>query len=209
VDLGRVEVLPLVHPGQVDQNSEGVVTLMVIPETDPRQPDAPSPDSLFLQAMCEHLAPRRILTMELHIRGPEYIPIWLSISIDVIPGYDAGPVREKVRQSIFDFLSPLQGGFENKGWPLDKAVEAPEIAANAARVEGVSKVNELLIGDDTGARTEPIPMEGLQLPRVMAVAVVSSGDAPSIEEIRGDLLPAETGARTGNVVPVPIVPDIC
>ncbi len=211
VDLGRVEVLPLVHPDHANQISEGLVTLLVIPESDPRQPDAPSPDPLFLEAMCGHLAPRRILTTELHICGPKYEPVWLSISIDVIPGYDAAPVREKVRQALFDFLSPLKGGFEKNGWPLEKAVEAPEIAATAARVAGVSKVNELLVGGTSGERTEPIAMEGLQLPRVMAVAVVTSGDAPSIEEIKGDVLSSEPGAgtRTGSVLPVPIVPEIC
>ena len=207
VDVGRAEVLPLVHPGQPDQNSEGVVSVLVIPARDPRQPDAPSPDPLFLQAVCDYLAPRRILTTELHVVGPVYVQVWLSVSINVIPGYDTGPVREAVRRAILAFLSPLRGGFEGNGWSLEKAVEAPEIAAAAARVTGVAKVNELLIGDATGTRTEPIAMEGLQLPRVMAVAVVSGGSAVPIEEIKGEVLGA--AVQTGNVVPVPIVPETC
>ena len=211
VDIGRLEVLPLVHPDYDLQNSEGMVTLMVIPENDPRHPDAPVPDPLFLQTMCEYLSPRRILTTELHVRGPRYVDVWISISIEVIPGVENGPTREEVTRQITGFLSPLTGGFEGRGWPLGKAVEGAEISAAATRVAGVAQVNELLIGDRTGKRDEPVLITGLQLPRLKAVAVVTGGDAPSIEEIRGDAPEALQGEtdNVGDVLPVPVAPDTC
>ena len=51
-------------------------------------------------------------------------------------------------------------------------------------------------------------MEGLNLPRVMKVAVVE-GDALTIEEIRGDKdAPSLTEDGT-SIVPVPVVPEEC
>jgi len=209
VDLGRLEVLPLVHPEQPFQDSYGVVTLLVIPRNDPVQPEAPRPDSLFLQTICAYLEPRRILTTELHILGPTYIPIWLSISVDVIPGYSVGPVLEAVRQEVGRFISPLQGGFERSGWPLNKSVEAAEISAAAARVPGVAKINQIRAGGATGEIATAISIEGLQLPRLMMLEVVT-GTAPTIEEIQGQQ-PRTSDYEDLNIqsTPVPVIPEEC
>lgn len=208
VDIGRIDVLPLIHPELPLQNSYGVVTLLVIPRNDPIQPEAPRPDSLFLDTICEYLEPRRILTTELHILGPTYVPIWVSISVEVIATFSAGLVLDAVRQEILRFLSPLQGGYESNGWPLNKAVEAPEISAAATRVNGVAKVNQIYIGGDTGESETEILIEELQLPRIMAVEVVT-GTAPGIEEIQG-IQPLPIGTEEDVVsVPVPIIPESC
>lgn len=209
VDLGRLEVLPLVHPDQPFQDSFGVVSLLVIPRNDPLQPEAPRPDSLFLQTICAYLEPRRILTTELHVLGPSYVPIWLSMSVDVIPGFSVGPVLEAVRQEVRRFLSPLNGGFEATGWPLNKAVEAAEISAAAARVAGVAKINEIRSGGESGETSGAIPIEGLQLPRLMMLEVVT-GTAPSIEEIQGQQpRPADNDDPSIQSTPVPVIPEEC
>ena len=213
VDLGRLEVLPLTHPAQPAQDSYGVVTLLVIPTRDPLQPQAPRPDSLFLETICQYLEPRRILTTELHVLGPTYIPIWLSMSVDVIPGRNAGAVLEAVRRSVSQFLSPLHGGFESKGWPLEKAVESAEIAATASRVPGISKVNQVRVGDTAGETEADILLENLELPRLMMLEVVT-GTAPSIEEIQGlQAVPGTPGSGEDEdglrSLPIPVVPEEC
>ena len=213
VDMGRLDVLPLTHPDQPSQDSYGVVTLLVIPSRDPLQPEAPRPDSLFLETICQYLEPRRILTTELHVLGPTYIPIWFSMSVDVIPGRNAGAVLEGVRRSVGQFLSPLNGGFEGKGWPLEKAVEAAEIAATASRVSGISKVNQVRVGDTAGETEADILLENLELPRLMMLEVVT-GTAPSIEEIQGQQAISGTpGSGEGEdglrSLPIPVVPEEC
>jgi Baseplate J-like protein len=208
VDLGRVEVLPLFHPDMPDVPAEGVVTILVIPRYDPVQRDAPRPDRLFLETVCQHLNPRRLVTTELHVRGPQYVPVWVSVGLDVLPGQDVAAVRENVKQQLRAFLSPLEGGFEAKGWPLGKAVERLELWTVATRVDGVSKVNEILLAGETGSATDRIPLTGLQLPRLAGLAV-QPGTPQELAELRGDagaLPPVEPPSR---VVPVPVVPPEC
>jgi predicted phage baseplate assembly protein len=206
VDLGRVDVLPLFHP-ELDVPAEGVVTVLVVPQYDPIQPDAPQPDRLFLEAVCTHLSPRRLITTEVYVRGPTYVPIWLSVGIEVVPGYDLPPVRESVKAKLRDFLSPLKGGFEGTGWPLEKAVEALELWAVATRVEGVSKVTKVLLGSESGAEKDRIPMSGLELPQLVGLSV-RPGDPQALEELRGDLATLPAGPSK-KVVPVPVVPPEC
>lgn len=110
VDIGRFDILPLTHPEVGDVEAPGVVTIVIIPAFDPLHPDAPKPDRLFLETVCTHLEPRRLITTELHVIGPEYVSIWISVGIEVIPGEDTAPVREAVKEALRTFLSPLAGG---------------------------------------------------------------------------------------------------
>ncbi len=221
VDLGRVEVLPLFHPELEEGLAAGVVTLLVLPRQDAARKDAPRPDQLFLETLCRHLEPRRLITTELFVRGPVYVPIWISLGVEVMPGYDQGPVRQAVEKAIRRFVSPLAGGFEENGWPLRKAVDRLEIAAVATRVEGVSKVGEVLLGDSVGREVETAGIRGLELPRIAGLSV-TAGDALSLDELRGVDVSGTGGGSGGSgddgtdgdgdgtsVVPVPVVPSEC
>lgn len=205
VSVGRLDVLPNVNPRQPLQDSPGAVTLMVIPQWDPANPQAPAPDNLFLRTLCDYLEPRRVLTTELHTVGPLYKDLWVSVSVEIIPGYASAPVTDAVRAGAEHFLSPLTGGFEDRGWPLNKAVEPGEIAASVSRVEGVAKVNELHIGDSSGALPGDFSIEGLQLPRLVGLAVVT-GTAPAIAELQSGEPDRGDGQR---LIPVPVVPEEC
>jgi hypothetical protein len=212
IELGRVEVLSLFHPDPILQHilSEGVVTLMVIPKTDPLHPDTPEPDRLFLDTICDYLNPRRLVTTELHVCGPEYVPIWVSVGIDVVPGMDVPPVREAVKEAIKKFLSPLTGGFEDKGWPLEKTIEKLEIWAKATQVPGVSKVNNVLLARGDSLEAESVVMTGLQLPRIMGLSV-ETGVPKSLDQVRADSGSPEPGEeiQPEEIFPVPVVPSEC
>ena len=206
VDLGRVEVLPLVHPRLPGQSAQGVVSVVVIPARDSAHPDAPRPDALFLATICEHLEPRRVITTELHVLGPSYRGVWVTVGIEAVPSRAEGPVREAVEAEIRRFLSPLRGGFEQSGWPLGKAVEALELWAAATRVSGVAKVNLLRLGSVDGAEVDRVELGPLDLPELLGVAA-QSGDAPTLDEVLGavEVLPETVEPR----VPVPVVPEEC
>ena len=98
------------------------------------------------------------------------------------------------------------GGFEHKGWPLNKNVDSAEIAAAASRVAGVAKINEIFLGDNTGTVSTPVEIQGLDLPRLLGLEVVA-GTAPGIEEIQGRQPPS--GGDDPAPLPVPIVPAEC
>ncbi len=206
VDVGRVEVLPLTHPGDSFVEAAGVVAVLVIPATDPNQPDAPTPDRLFLDAVCAHLDPRRLVTTEVHVVGPTYRRVHVGVGIDVVPGRDLPPVREAVRNAVRGFLSPLTGGFTRQGWPLGRTVWTSEITAVAARAEGVAGVRGVTLGTDTDVEsTSEVELRPLELPRLGALGV-QPGAAPSLKDLTATIPPDTDGPE---LVPVPIVPRVC
>jgi predicted phage baseplate assembly protein len=220
VDIARVEVLAAYHPDLGDNqagDAPGVVTLMLVPRNDPRQPDAPMPDRAFIDALCHHLDPRRLVTTELVLRGPIYVPLWLSIGITVAGGYTVPQVRDAVKARLRALLAPARTdgatdlpGFED-GWPLGRAVNRLELWAEIARVAGVLRVNGVLLADEAGTEvTSELTMRGLQLPRIAGLSV-ELGDPVPIASLLGT--DGNTGAVTGGtgprVVPVPTVPREC
>lgn len=208
IDLGRVEVLPLFHPDLPGVASPGVVTLLLIPKYDAAQPDHPEPDRLFLQAVCDYADERRLVTTELHLRGPTYTQVWLSIGIDVLAGRDIGPVREAVKAEVRRFLSPLLGGHLGTGWPLVTPVNRLEVLAVAARVDGVAKVFDVLLTDKDGAALDQVPMAtSLHLPRLMAIDV-RQGDPLPLADLRGDSTEADDPGAV-SLLPIPFTPEEC
>jgi predicted phage baseplate assembly protein len=203
VSLGRADVLPLVHPDFIGVPAPGVVTVLLVPN-DPARPEAPEPDRLFLQAVCNYLEPRRVLTTEVHLRGPRYVAVWVAIGIDVEAGRDVAAVREDVKGAIREFLSPLRGGPEQKGWPLEKAVEDRELLARAARVNGVAKIRDVYLWSGSPTSIATIELQGLELPRLERLSV-SVGPA---EDLSAELSPAAPPPPVKRV-PVPVLPATC
>jgi hypothetical protein len=203
VDLGRVEVLPLLHPDLPGLQLPGMVTLLLIPLRDPVSPEAPRPDQYFLRAVCDYVEDRRLLTTELHLRGPHYVPVWVSIGIDVMPGRAVGLVREAVKAAVRAFLSPLTGGHLGTGWPLLTPVSRLELIAVVARVDGVAKVFNVLVCGEGGTAVEQVDMAtALELPQLIGIEA-RQGDPLPVADVQGVAEPGTAG------LPIPIVPEEC
>jgi hypothetical protein len=207
VDIGRVEVLPAFNP-ELSPNepgdAPGAVTILAIPKFDPYHPREPEPDQVFLNSICAYVAPRRLVTTELHVRGPEYVGVWISVGFEAVPDGSTGEVREAVKQAIRDYLSPLTGGF-GRGWPLRKPVVGLELWAVANRVPGVSLVTDVLLAAADGAAVARIDLFGLELPKVLGIEA-QPGEPAGIDSLRNRVIPLEPGEKR---VAVPVIPEEC
>jgi predicted phage baseplate assembly protein len=219
-DVARVDVLaaydPFLAPNEPG-DAPGAVTVVVVPSRDQRSPDAPSPDRFTLEALRAHLDPRRLVTTELFLRGPDYVPIWISVGIDVTPGSSIAEVRTHVTAALRQILSPLPsaaqpGGGDaftppyphaDGGWPLRTAVSVAELTAYVTRVAGVRLVNGLRLAKGVEAERDRIELSGLELPRI-AGCVVGPGATP-LADLRG----ATPAVGPPKSVPVPVLPEAC
>src|SRR5436190_2848400 len=204
VDLGRIDVMPLFHP-EVGSPAPGVVTILVVPR-DPRRPEGPVPDQLFLRAVCEWLEPRRLLTTEVHVRGPVYVSVMIAVGFDAVPGRDLAPLRIAVADAVRTFLSPTNGGVEKRGWPLGKSVDTSELLVQVARVDGVENVRGVKVWSERNPASpvDSVGMSGLELPRLDRIDA-AMGDPVDLEP--GPI--TEPGERPKRRLPVAIVPRSC
>ena len=226
VQVGRIEVLAAFHPDLVPNEpggAPGVVTVMAIPRFDAGQPDAPRADRLFLNALCRHLDPRRLVTTELVIRGASYKGIWISVGIEAAAGYSIAQVVNDVKLRLQEVLKPVgdngcipratplftpRNVDPARGWPLRTAVSSRVLLAETARVPGVTSVAEVLLAAGSRAPSDVVEMTGLELPQVLGISVVAGEPIP-IDALRGDVSTAPSNAAAVRRLPVPIVPETC
>lgn len=228
VRIGRIEVLPAFHPDLAPSEpgtAPGAITVMAIPAEDPGQPDAPRADRLFLNALCRHLDPRRLVTTELIVRGASYKGLWISVGIEAAAGYSVAQVVDDVKRRLREVLAPVgaAGGAPRdtplftprvddpaRGWPLRTAVASRVLLAETARVSGVVSVADVLLAEGDQPEADVIAMTGLELPRILGISVVV-GEPVSIDALRGSERTDGEGGTGGGatMLPVPVVPETC
>jgi predicted phage baseplate assembly protein len=215
IRLGRVEVLPRFKPHQELENVPGVVSVMVLPEKSFSKPPNPRPDRLMIEAVYAHLDARRLIGTELYVMGCRYIPLGLSVGVELQDGFRRDSVLLAVRDALYQFLWPLPPGDVNsQGWKLGKSVNDRELEVVVARVDGVRAVNQVkLFVQQSDGRwrkvfnpAQPmlaeVPMRRWELPELLSVVTVI-GDAPD------DLDAFGRGAGEAISIAIPVVAEVC
>jgi hypothetical protein len=223
VALGRVELLPRFKPQQRRDGVPGVVSVMVLPAKPQRRPPNPRADRPLIEAVHAWLDARRPLACELYVIGCEYLPLALTVGIEIRDGFGQDRVLLEVREALRAHLWPLApGGAGATGWPLARPVEERELEVVVARVPGVQEVlgvrlfaRETLGGEPRWRRLQG-PREGdqaalrleiWQLPELLGV-VVAAGAVPETPGGLG-LGDGDGDGTDGDAVPVPVVPEVC
>ncbi len=206
VSVGRVEALPLFLPADPDLEAPGVVTVMVIPGSDPVRPLWPVPDRNFLRRVCEHLDPRRLVTTEIYVRGPDYLSVYVSVGIHVKAGFFPDEVERAVENQLQLYLSALSPyGPEGAGWPLKKSLQRKDLEAMATRVPGVAYVESLAMGVKSLQDTSDYGISGLQLPYLVGISA-RQGSAETLESV---FAPAGEAPSVTKIVPIPVSRSTC
>lgn len=201
--VARAEVLPLFHPDTPAVEAAGVTSVVVLPTSDQRNPDAPMPDLGLLRRVARYLDARRPVTAELYVIPPEYVRIAVSVGVRVREGYQVDAVRRWVETIVRQYLSAVPpDGPDAGGWPLGRAVRAAELEAVAVQVEGVefAIATRLALVDPSPQERDTIALQPWQLTEVTEITVVS-GDPP----VPGTPLAPPAPPQ----VPVPLPVEVC
>jgi hypothetical protein len=144
--VARAKAIPRYHPGQ-DIEVPGIVTVIVVPLS---PYEKPMPSTNFLKNVYRHLDKHRLLTTELFVIPPRYIEIYVDATVVIKPRYKKEAVEQRVRIELENFLHPITGGIDQKGWPFGRPVYRSELYEVIDGVEGVNYVNSLRLKKKDG-----------------------------------------------------------
>jgi predicted phage baseplate assembly protein len=102
--VAKAASLPLFHPDHPGIEVPGAVTVVIVPDSDD-DPPMPTPD--HLDAAARYLDRRRVLTTELYVKGPVYIPIRVETRVEVDEYAAFDKVAREIAAMINRFLDPL------------------------------------------------------------------------------------------------------
>lgn len=120
--VDRAMTVPLAHPDYPGVPVPGSVTVVIVPASDARPP---VPDRELLRAVADEIDEHRLVTTEVHVRGPRYLEVRVQATITAAPGVSFGRVRDHVKQALDRHLSP-------RPWRPREGAPAPGAAPETA-----------------------------------------------------------------------------
>lgn len=136
----RAGVIPNYHPDFPCLDIPGNVTVVVVPYT---RDATPVPGEGFQQTVLNHLNKHRLVTTLVHVIGPEYVTISLKCQVHLLKHTSQVRTEDRVRKKLKEFLHPIKGGPDKKGWPFGRPVFPSEISQTIDGVEGVDYVSHV------------------------------------------------------------------
>lgn len=114
----------------------GNVNVIIIPEA-LLSNLTPMPSEELLQEVSDYLEERRTVTSMLHVTSPRYLPIRVHLDVKVWQkAVDTGltpdplmsnQLRDEIEAKIKEFLHPILGGSEKKGWEVGQDITIPAL----------------------------------------------------------------------------------
>ncbi len=138
------------------EESKGSVTVVIIPYT-PLDilKIPPEPSEEFKKAICIHLDKHRILGTDIHVISPTYVRVNVNVTVVPMDTFrDDSQIRDKVLKKLNDFLHPIKGGVDEKGWPIGRSIYLSDVYNLIENIEGVNYVLRLSISGDQNAFTD-------------------------------------------------------
>ncbi|HXH90984.1 MAG TPA: putative baseplate assembly protein, partial [Thermoanaerobaculia bacterium] len=152
VRLRRAKALPLYHPEFNTAPIPGVVTVVIVPDSDSPKP---SPGEATRRIVCEHLNQHRLLTSEVCVIAPAYRLVLIEADIVVAASADLSQVKRQVEDALTRYFHPINGGDEGLGWPFGGEIFYSSVYRVLLQVEGVVRIreNQMLIWLDGERQT--------------------------------------------------------
>lgn len=141
--VARAKVIPNYHPKQ-DRKIPGIVSVIVVPRS---TDDKPVPSPGFIKTVHRYLEKYRLIATEQFVIPPDYKEVSVSATAQIKPQYVGRKIKEDIEKKLKDFLHPIKGGLDSKGWHFGRSVYVSEIYEIIDRVEGVDYAEAVTLND--------------------------------------------------------------
>lgn len=118
-------------------------TVVVVPYAPPDVPN-PDPSEGFLETVRRHLRERTLLTDRVHVTGPRYVRLELTVAGRTRPRYTSGGYEADVTEAVTSYLHPLYG-YDGDGWPFGRALDGSELAAVVGELDAIDRVTDVTV----------------------------------------------------------------
>jgi Baseplate J-like protein len=142
-EVARVMCIPLKQLSENPLDMErtpGTVSVLIVPES---QDVKPLPSLELLDRVQNYLSARALSTVNLEVVGPLYVKVALDVEVSLTSLEEVEAVKKAIHLALQQFLHPLRGGFDGRGWPFGRAPHRSDFYALLEAVPRVDHVRSL------------------------------------------------------------------
>ena len=161
--ISRAKAILNYHPDYPCVAFPGAVSVVVVPYR--RKGTEPAIGQELLKTVLNHLDRHRLVTADVHVIKPEYIKISIKCKVRLTKKSNQDMVSKRIMTKLADFLNPITGGSEGKGWPFGRPVYPSEIYQEIKNdVEGIDFISNVLIASSSGNLCKLYQKEAIVIP---------------------------------------------
>lgn len=142
IEVARARCLP-------STDGRRPVRVLVVPQvrTDPalHQLDSFALSAPLLRVVADNLDAHRIVGTSIEISTPYYQGVAVAALVHAPAGRPLALVRQRAVSALTRYIHPLTGGPEGSGWRFDADLNAATVAGLLESVEGIDRVDEVLL----------------------------------------------------------------
>ena len=144
--VARTRCLPRTNmAADPEQEKAGHVSVIVLPRS---QTDLPG----LLASVENALTPKLLLTTQLHVVGPRFLPVAVKATVFPRPDELEATLQQRVVDAVQHFLHPLTGGEDGRGWAFGRDVFVSELYSLLDQLPGVDYVTDIALTSPTPGR---------------------------------------------------------
>lgn len=142
-----------------EREKAGHVSVVILPHRDPPPPEPPIDLPGLITAVESSLTPKLLLTTQLHVVGPRFLTVEIkSVNVVSLPDELEATLKQRIIDAVKNFLDPLSGGDDGKGWPFGRNVFVSELYSLLDQLPGVDYVKTDQTEPGSGITlTSPMP----------------------------------------------------
>ena len=101
------------------------------------------------------------MTTNIHVIGPSYIEVNVSGRVFLKKRASESDVRQSLNRALSQFLDPVFGGPDSRGWPFGRSIFPSEISQQLVKVDGVDYVTKIAVNGLEPGTSLALPYNGL------------------------------------------------
>lgn len=174
--IGRIKCLQP-RPAEAGRVAPGQIYVLVIPrvmnashylapaELEPKESDIKTIDA--------YLDERRLITTKVDIRSPAYRWVAVKVQLRPAPGSSRDQVEADILARLYQFLNPLVGGPDGKGWGFGRDLFVSDVYQSLQGMPNIQFIRNVeMYAASEGGQAEGKPVESLE---VVSHGVIASG----------------------------------
>jgi hypothetical protein len=144
-DVARSRCVPLVNlvlDPDAKQTRPGTVSVLVVPND---LSSKPCPSQSLRARVSEYIQARQSATVQLIVTSPEYVELNVAAEIGIRTLDGVTELESAIRKRLHDFMHPLFGGFDRKGWDFGRHAHRSDLLSLLSSIPGVDHIRGLAL----------------------------------------------------------------